>query len=234
MLELALLDKVHEPLEGDDAEDKCDDHADQKFRGEVTSFGALGCFFWIFQSHLGDFFDVLALKPLDAIEEGCTANGRDTHEEAEFAGVLAVHAHEHHGADGRTATADARDAGDALHGSGHKGAPPVHLDAFVIRVLGAGRAPLRCEKQKTGEKFCNADGARVLEKAFECVLEAEADHCRRDACENNVARFAELVAIATEATDDDVRNLLVKHHEDRKQRACVEHDVEEHARFVHV
>lgn len=232
MLELAFLDKVHEPLEGDDSEDKCDDHADQKFRGESAGINALQSLFRIeecfFRSHC------LALDPLDAIEEGCTANGRNAHEETEFARVLAVHAHEHHRADGRTAAADARDAGDALHGSGHKGAPPVHLDTFVIRMLGAGRAPLRCEKQKTGEKFCNADGARIFEQAFECVLEPEANHCSRNACENNVARFAELVAIATEATDDDVRNLLVEHHEDRKQCACVEHDVEEHARFVHV
>ena len=234
MLELALLDKVHEPLEGDDTEDKCDDHADQKFRGKVTSFGALGCFFWIFQSHLSDFFDVLALKPLDAIEKCGTANGRNAHEEAEFAGVLAVHAHEHHGADGGAAAADARDAGDALHGAGHESAPPVHLDSFVIRVLGAGRAPLRCEKQKTGEKFCDADCTRVFEQAFEYVLEAEADERCRDARENDVTRFAELVAVTAEATDDDVRNLLVEHHEDRKQRACVEHDVKEHARFVHV
>ena len=232
MLELAFLDKVHEPLEGDDSEDKCDDHADQKFRGESSGIDALQSLFRIeecfFRSHR------LALDPLDAIEECCTANGRNAHEETEFARVLAVHAHEHHGADGRTAAADARDAGDALYGAGHKCAPPVHLDAFVLRVLGAGRAPLRCEKQKTGEKFCNADGARIFEQAFECVLEPEANHCSRNACENNVARFAELVAIATEAADDDVRNLLVKHHEDRKQRACVEHDVEEHARFVHV
>ena len=232
MLELAFLDQVHEPLEGDDSEDKCDNHADQEFRGESAGINALQSLFRVeerfFRSHS------LALDPLDAIEKCCSANGRNAHEEAEFAGVLAVHAHEHHSADGRTATADARNAGDALHGAGHESSPPVHLDAFVIRVLGAGRAPLRCEKQKTGEKFCNADGARVFEQAFECVLETEADECCRDASENDVARFAELVAVTAEATDDDVRNLLVEHHEDRKQRACVEHDVEEHARFVHV
>ena len=231
MLELALLYKVHEPLEGDNAEDKCNDHADQKFRRESACIDALQSFFRIedrfFRSH------ALAFDPLDAIEECCTADGGDTHEEAEFAGVLAVHAHEHHGADGGTATADARDASDALHGTGHEGAPPVHLDAFVIRVLGAGRAPLRCEKQKAGEKFCNADGARIFEQAFECVLEAEADERCRDAGEDDKARFAELFAVATEASDDDVCNLLVEHHENRKQCACVEHDVEEHACFVH-
>ncbi len=231
MLELALLYKVHEPLEGDDSEDKRDNHANQEFWGESACIDAFQCLFRIeerfFRSH------ALAFNPLDAIEECCTADGGDTHEEAEFAGVLAVHAHEHHGADGRTATADARDAGDALHGAGHEGAPPVHLDAFVIRVLGAGWAPLRCEKQKAGEKFCNADGARIFEQAFESVLEAEADERCRDAGENDVACFAELVAVTAEATDDDVRNLLVEHHKDREQCTCVEHDVEEHACFVH-
>ena len=231
MLELALLYKVHEPLEGDDSEDKRDNHANQEFRGESACIDAFQCFFRVeerfFRSH------ALAFDPLDAIEECCTADGRNAHEEAEFACVLAVHAHEHHGADGGTATADARDASDALHGTGHEGAPPVHLDAFVIRVLGAGWAPLRCEKQKTGEKFCNADGARVFEQAFECILEAEADHGCRNARKNDVARFVELVAVATEASDDDVCNLLVEHHENRKQCACVEHDVEEHACFVH-
>ena len=231
MLELAFLDKVHEPLERDDAEDKGDDHADQEFRGESAGIDALQSFFRIEERFFGS--HALAFDPLDAIEKCCAANGRNAHEEAEFAGVLAVHAHEHHGADGRTATADARDAGDALYGAGHECAPPVHLNTFVIRVLSAGRAPLRCEKQKTGEKFCNADGTRIFEQAFESVLEAEADERCRDACENDVACFAELVAVATEATDDDVRNLLVEHHEDRKQCACVEHDVEEHACFVH-
>lgn len=212
MLELAFLDKVHKPLEGDDTEDKCDDHADQEFRGESAGVNALQSFFRVeeclFWSH------VLAFDPLDAIEEGCSADGGNAHEEAKFASVLAVHAHEHHGADGRTATADARDAGDALHGAGHESAPPVHLDAFVIRVLGAGRSPLRCEEQKAGEKFCNADGARVFEQAFESVLEAEADKRCRNACENDVACFAELVAVTAEATDDDVRYLLVEHYED--------------------
>ena len=230
-MELAFLDKVHEPLEGDDSKDKCDNHADQEFRGESAGVNAFQSLFWVeerfFRSHC------LALDPLDAIEKCGPANGRNAHEETEFAGVLAVHAHEHHGADGRTATADARDASDALHGTGHEGAPPVHLDAFVIRVLGAGWAPLRCEKQKTGEKFCNADGARVFEQAFQSILEAEADHGCRNAGEDDKARFAELVAVATEASDDDVRNFLVEHHENRKQCACVEHDVEEHACFVH-
>ena len=211
VLELALLQECHEPLEGDDAEDERHEHAHQKFGGEVACVDAFQSLFRVeeclFRSH------ALALDPLDAVEECCTAHGRDAHEEAEFASVLAVHAHEHHGADGRAATADARDAGDALHGTGHESSPPVHLDAFVIRVLGAGRAPLRCEKQKTGEKFCNADGARVYEQAFECVLEAEADECRRDACENDVARFAELFAVATEAADDDVYDFLAEHHE---------------------
>ncbi len=231
MLELALLDKVHEPLEGDDSKDECDNHADQKFRSESASIDAFQCLFRVeerfFRSH------ALAFDPLDAIEECCTADGGDTHEEAEFAGVLAVHAHEHHGADGGTATADARNAGDALHGTGHEGAPPVHLDAFVIRVLGAGWAPLRREKQKAGEKFCNADGARIFEQAFESVLEAEADERRRDARQDDETRFTELFFVAAEAAHDDVRNLLVEHHEDGEERACVEHDVEEHACFVH-
>ena len=231
MLELTLLDKVHEPLEGDDSKDECDNHADQKFRSESTGVNALQSFFRVeerfFWSH------ALAFDPLDAIEEGCATYGRNAHEETEFAGVLAVYAHEHHGADGGTATADARDASDALHGTGHEGAPPVHLDAFVIRVLGAGWAPLRREKQKAGEKFCNADGARIFEQAFECVLEAEADERRRDARQDDETRFTELFFVAAEAAHDDVRNLLVEHHEDGEERACVEHDVEEHACFVH-
>ena len=231
MLELAFLDKVHEPLEGDNAEDKRDNHAGQEFRGESAGIDAFQCLFRIEERFFGS--HALALDPLDAIEECCTADGGDTHEEAEFAGVLAVHTHEHHGADGGAAAADARDAGDALHCACHECSPPVHLDAFVIRVLGAGRAPLRCKKQKAGEKFCNADGARVFEQAFECVLEAEADERCRDAGEDDKARFAELFAVAAEATDDDVRNLLVENYENRKQCACVEHDIEEHACFVH-
>ena len=161
MLELTLLDKVHEPLEGDDSKDECDNHADQKFRSESTGVNALQSFFWIeerfFWSH------ALAFDPLDAIEEGCATYGRNAHEETEFAGVLAVYAHEHHGTDGGTAAADARNAGDALDGAGHEGAPPVHLDAFVIRVLGAGWAPLRREKQKAGEEFCDADRTWIFE-----------------------------------------------------------------------
>ena len=231
VLELALLDKVHEPLEGYDSKDKSDNHADQEFRGESAGINAFQCLFWIENHFFGS--HALALKPLDAIKESCTANGRNAHEKAEFAGVLAVHAHEHHGTDGGAAAADARDAGDALHCAGHEGAPPVHFDAFVIRVLGAGRAPLRCEQEQSGEKFCDADGTRVFEQAFECVLEAEADERRRDAGKDDKASFAKLFAVAAEATDDDVRNLLVEHYENRKQSACVEHDIEEHACFVH-
>ena len=231
VLELAFLQERHKPLEGDNAENERHDHAHQKFRREVAGVSAFQSLFWVeerfFRSH------ALALDPLDAIEECCATDGGDTHEEAEFASVLAVHTHEHHGADGGAAAADARNAGDALHRTCHECSPPVHLDAFVIRVLGAGRAPLRCEKQKAGEKFCNADGARVFEQAFECVLEAEADERCRDAGEDYKASFAELFAVAAEATDDDVRNLLVENYENRKQCACVEHDIEEHACFVH-
>ena len=231
MLEFALLHEVHEPFESDNAEDECYEHAHQKFRGKTASIDALESLFGIEERFFGS--HALALDPLDAIEECCTADGGNAHEEAEFACVLAIHAHEHHGTDGRTATADARDASDALNDASHESAPPVHLDSFVIRVLGAGWAPLRCEKQKTGEKFCNADGARVFEQAFQSILEAEADERCRDAGEDDKARFAELIAVATEASDDDVRNFLVEHHENRKQCACVEHDVEEHACFVH-
>ena len=98
VLELALLDKVHEPLEGDDAEDERNDHADQEFGGESACVNAFQRFFRVeerfFRSH------ALALDPLDAIEECCTAHGWDAHEEAEFASVLAVYAHEHHSTDG--------------------------------------------------------------------------------------------------------------------------------------
>ena len=231
-MELALLQEGHEPLEGDNAEDKRHDHANQKFGGESACVNAFQSLFRVekcfFRSH------ALAFDPLDAIEESCTANGRNAHEEAEFACVLAVHAHEHHGADGRTATADARDASDALDGTGHERAPPVHLDAFVIWVLGTGRTPLRCEKQYAGEKFCNADRARIFKEPFERILESDADECCRDACQDDVASFAELFLVAAEATHDDVGNLFVEHDEDGKQRSCVEHDVKEHARFVHV
>ena len=232
MLELALLQECHEPLESDDAEDEGNNHAHQKFRREVACVNAFQSFFRVeerfFRSH------ALALDPLDAVEECCTANCRDAHEEAEFASVLAVHAHEHHGADGRTATADARDAGDALYGAGHECAPPVHLDAFVIRVLGAGRAPLRCEKQKAGEKFCNADGARIHEQRFKSVFKAKAYHGRRDARKHDEACFTELFLVTAEATNDNVHDFLAEHDEYGKERSGVEHDVEEHARFVHV
>ena len=232
VLELALLQEGHEPLEGDDAEDEGDEHADEEFRSETARFGALHGLFGIEERLFGS--HGLALDPLDAVEECRSAHGGDAHEEAEFARVLAVHAHEHHGADGGTAATDARDASDALHGAGHERAPPVHLDAFVIRVLGARRAPLRSEKQNAGEEFGDAYGARVFEQALEGVLEAEADEGRRDACEDNVARFAELFPVAVDAAHDDVGNLLVEDDENRKKRTSVEHDVEEHARFVHV
>ena len=211
MLELALLQEGHKPFEGDNAEDKRDDHTHQEFRGKATGIGALHGLFGVqeslFRSH------GLALDPLDAIEECSTAHGRNAHEEAEFASVLAVHAHEHHGADGRAATADARDAGDALNDASHESAPPVHLDAFVFRVLGASRSPLRREKQNAREEFCNADGSRIHEQRFKGVLEAEANQCGRDGSKYDVACFAQLVAVATEATDDDVYDFLAEHHE---------------------
>ena len=232
MLELALLQEGHEPLESDDAEDEGNNHAHQKFRREVACVNAFQSLFRIeerfFRSH------VLALDPLDAVEECCTANCGNAHEEAEFACVLAVHAHEHHGADGRTATADARDASDALNDASHESAPPVHLDTFVFRMFGAGRSPLRCEKQKAGEKFCNADGARIHEQRFKSVFKAKAYHGRRDAREHDEACFTELFLVTAEATDDNVYNLFAEHDEYGKERSGVEHDVEEHARFVHV
>ena len=231
VLELALLQEGHEPLEGDDAEDKRHDHAHQKFGGKATGISTLHGLFRVEERLFGS--HALALDPLDAIEESGTAHGRDTHEEAEFAGVLAVHAHEHHGADGRTATADARNAGDALHGTGHKSAPPVHLDAFVIRMLGSSCAPLRGKQEQARKEFGDAHGTRIFEQAFESILETEANQSRRNASQDNVARFAELVRISAEATHDDVGNLLVEHHEDRQQGAGMEHDIEEHARFVH-
>ena len=233
MLELALLHEVHEPLEGNDAEDKGDGHAHQEFRCEAARIGALGGLFGVFQGHLGDLLDVLAFCPLDDVEESCATHGGDAHEETEFAGVLAVHAHEHHGANGGTAAADARDAGDALHGAGHERAPPVHFDPFVVRVLGACRAPLRCKEQKTGEEFCDADGARVFEQTFECVLESEANERCGDRGEDDVARFFELFGVPADAAYDDIGNLLVEYDEDGKQRSGMEHDVEEHACFVH-
>jgi hypothetical protein len=52
VLELALLHEVHEPLEGDDAEDKGDGHAHQEFRCEAARIGALGGLFGVFQGHL--------------------------------------------------------------------------------------------------------------------------------------------------------------------------------------
>ena len=100
-------------------------------------------------------------------------------------------------------------------------------------MLGAGGAPLRSKQEQARKEFRHAHGARVFEQVLESILEAEADECRRNACEDDVARFAELFLIAVDAAYDDVGNLLVEHHEDRKQRAGVEHDVEEHARFVH-
>ena len=120
-----------------------------------------------------------------------------------------------------------------MHGAGHECSPPVHLHAFVIRVLGTGRTPLRCEQEQAGEKFCDADCSRIYEQAFECVLEAEADHRCRDTRQDDVAGFAELFFVASDAAHDDVGNLLVEHHEDGEERSGVEHDVEEHACFVH-
>ena len=232
MLEFALLHEVHEPFESDNAEDECYEHAHQKFRGKTASIDALESLFGIEERFFGS--HALALDPLDAIEECCTADGGNAHEEAEFACVLAIHAHEHHGADGRTATADARDASDALNDASHESAPPVHLDTFVFRMLGAGRSPLRCEKQNAGEKFCNADRAWILEQAFEQILEAKANHGCRNACEHDEACLAELFLVAAEATNDNVHDFLAEHDEDGKERSCMEHDIKEHARFFHV
>ena len=231
MLELALLQEGHEPLEGDNAEHEGHEHAHQKFGAKATGVGALHGLFRVEQSLFGS--HGLALDPLDAIKESGTTHGRNTHEEAEFASVLAVHAHEHHGADGRAATADTRNAGDTLHGTGHQGTPPVHFDALVIGVLGTGCAPLRREKQNTSEEFGHAYGARIFEEAFERVLEANANESRRNRGENDIARFAQLLGVAANAAHDDVGNLLVENHENRKQRTGVEHDIKEHARFVH-
>ena len=179
VLELAFLQEGHEPLEGDNAENERHDHAHQKFRREVACVNAFQSLFWVkerfFRSH------ALALDPLDAVKQCCAADCGNAHEEAEFARVLAVYAHEHHGADGGTAAADARNASDALHDAGHEGAPPVHLDAFVIRVLGSGRSPLRREKQYAGEELGHAYGTRILEQPFKHILEAEAYHRCRDA-----------------------------------------------------
>ena len=100
-------------------------------------------------------------------------------------------------------------------------------------MLGSGSAPLRGKQQQARKEFGDAHGARVFEQAFEQVLEAEADERRRDARENDVARFAELFLVTVEAAYDDVGNLLVEHHEDGQQGAGMEHDIEEHARFVH-
>ncbi len=232
VLELAFLQERHEPLEGDDAENERHNHANEKFWGEVAGVSAFQSLFWVeerfFRSH------ALALNPLDAVKECCATDCGNAHEETEFARVLAVYAHEHHGADGRTATADAWNASDALYDAGHEGAPPVHLDAFIFRVLGSGRSPLRREKQDAGEELGHAYGTRILEQPFEQILEAEAYHRCRDARENDKACFAQLFLVTAEATHDDVGNLLVEDDENRKKRTGVEHDVEEHARFVHV
>lgn len=230
VVELALLHEVHEPLEGDDAEYEGDEHAYEKFRGETAGVSA---FLRVLEAfcHIGR---VLALEPLDTIEEGCATHGGDAHEETEFARVLAVHAEENHAANRRTATADARDAGDALHDTGNQGAPPVHLDAFVFRVLRAGFSPLGSEQQTARDEEGRAHGARICEQTFKSVLESKANHGGRDARENDVARFLQLRGVAFHATDDDVHNLLAEYHKDGKQRTCVKHDVKEHARFVHV
>lgn len=112
-MELALLHEVHEPLEGDDAKYKGNQHAYEKFGRETACVGA---FLRVFQAfcHVGW---ALAFEPLDYVEEGSATHGGDAHEEAEFARVLAVYAQKEHGADGGTAAADSRDAGDTLHGT---------------------------------------------------------------------------------------------------------------------
>ncbi len=68
VVELSLLDKVHEPFERKDSGDKGDRHPDEEFRGERAALCAL-------LEHLGIFYRVerLALEPFDEIEERCGA-----------------------------------------------------------------------------------------------------------------------------------------------------------------
>lgn len=233
-MELALLNKGHEPLQGDNAEDEGDDHAHQKFRSKARSVGTGQCLFGLFDGVASNGFGVLALDPLDAIQEGGATYGGNTHEEAEFAGVLAVHTQENHAADGRTATADTRDAGDTLHDACDQSAPPVHLDAFVIRMLAAGLAPLGDEQQGGGKEHGAANGLGIFEEAFQRLLETDADNSRRDGGQHDVARFFQLDGIATDAAHNHVHQFLAEHDEDGKESSCVKHDVKEHARFLHV
>lgn len=233
-MELALLHEGHEPLQGDDAEDEGDDHAYQKFRGKARSIGAGQGLFRLFDGVASNGFGVLALDPLDAIQEGGATDSGNAHEEAEFAGVLAVHAQKDHAADGRAAAADARDASDALHNARHQSAPPVHLDALAFRMLAAGLAPLGNKQQRGGKQHGAAHGLGIFEQAFKRLLEADADDGSRNGSQHDVARFLQLNRIAADAAHNHVHKFLAEHDEDGKESSRVEHDVEEHARFLHV
>ena len=100
-------------------------------------------------------------------------------------------------------------------------------------MLSASCAPLRSKQEQARKEFGDAHGTRIFEQAFESILETEANHGRGDRGEDDVARFLELVAVTADAAHDDVGNLLVENHEDGQQGAGMEHDIEEHARFVH-
>ncbi len=234
VVELALLNKGHEPLQSDDAEDKGNDHTHQKFRSKLAGFCASLSLFGIFQDILGDLFGILALEPLDYIKESRTSHSRNAHKEAEFASILAVHSQEDHATDGRAAAANTRDASDTLNHASDQGAPPVHTDAFVVRMLAASFAPLGNEQQCCSKQHCAANGLGIFEQAFKRFLEANTDDGRRDGCENDIAHFVQLSPVAVDAAHDHVHDFLAEHHKDGKQRARVEHDVEEHSGFVHV
>lgn len=233
-MELALLHEGHEPLQCDNAEDEGDDHAHQKFRSKARSVGAGQGLFRLFNGVACNGFGILALDPLDAIQEGGATDGGNAHEEAEFAGVLAIDAQENHATDGGAAAADARNAGDALHNASEQSAPPVHLDAFAFRMLAAGLAPLGDEQQGGGEQHGAANCLGIFKQAFQRLLETDADDGRWNRGQHDVASFLQLDRIAVDAAHNHVHKFLAEHDEDGKQSSCVEHDVEEHARFLHV
>ncbi len=136
VVELSLLDKVHEPFECENSGDKGDSHPDEKFRGERAARCAL-------DDHFGLFYRVecLAFDPFDEVEKRGAADRRNAHEKGKFAGVFAVRSHEEHRGYGGTAAADARDAGDSLDRSRDERAPPVHRLAGFFRVVRTGLCP---------------------------------------------------------------------------------------------
>ncbi len=167
VVELSLLDEVHEPFEREDSRDKGDHHPDEKFRGERAALCALLEHFRVFER-----VERLALDPFDEVEQCRAADRRDAHEKGEFAGVLAVRAHEEHRGNRGTAAADARDAGDALNRSREERAPPVHRLAGFFRMVRSGLCPFRSEEERSREEKRAADEPGVFEERFDLVLES--------------------------------------------------------------